>query len=102
MVQFTCTFVLPVTAVEVSDVPAVDANVSVAALIVHDAVMVIETVKFAVAVPACAVAAANMKAVKAAAIDSAARMIGNMSGCLFWFRKTETGATKWSQTIQNQ
>ena len=54
--QVTDTVVLPVTAVVSSDVPAVEGNVKVAALMLHDAVMVICTVKFAVAVPACATA----------------------------------------------
>jgi hypothetical protein len=53
-VQITESDVLPVTAADVSEVPAVEGNVSVAALIVHDAVMVIWTVRVFVAVPACA------------------------------------------------
>jgi hypothetical protein len=54
LVHVTESDVLPVTAADVSAVPAVAGNVSVAALIVHDAVMVIWTVRLAVAVPACA------------------------------------------------
>lgn len=52
--QVTDTVVLAVTAVVTSDVPGVEGNVKAAALMVHDAVMVICTVKLAVAVPACA------------------------------------------------
>ena len=54
LVHVTETLVFPVTAAEVNEVPAVDGKVKVAALIVQDAVIVICTVKFAVAVPACA------------------------------------------------
>ncbi|HXX50636.1 MAG TPA: hypothetical protein VEI98_05040 [Xanthobacteraceae bacterium] len=52
--QFTVTDELAVTAAAVSDVPGVEGKVSVAALMVQDAVIVIDTVKFAVAVPASA------------------------------------------------
>jgi len=51
-------------------VPGVDGNVSVAAFTVHDAVMVIETAKFAVALPACAVAGGNSEAAMSAAVSS--------------------------------
>ena len=65
----TANVVLPVTAVDVSEVPAVEGNVSVPAPIVQDAVTVSETAKFAVAVPACAVTGGNSEATKSAAIS---------------------------------
>jgi hypothetical protein len=68
-VQFTVIVVLPGTAAPVSDVPGVDGKVSVAAFTVHDAVMVIETARFAVAVPAWAVAGGNSAATMSAAVN---------------------------------
>jgi hypothetical protein len=52
LVQVTDTVELPLTAVVSKLVPAVDAKTSVAGLMVQDAVMIIETLRFAVAVPA--------------------------------------------------
>jgi hypothetical protein len=48
----TVNVVLAVCAVVISVVPAVEGNAKVAAVMVHDAVIVIVTVKLAVAVPA--------------------------------------------------
>jgi len=53
-VQVTDTVELPLTAVASRLVPDVDAKMSVAGLMVQDAVMMIETLRFAVAVPAWA------------------------------------------------
>jgi hypothetical protein len=53
-VHVTDTVELALTAVVIRLVPAVAGNVSAAALMEHDAVITIETLKFAVAVPACA------------------------------------------------
>jgi hypothetical protein len=55
-VQVTETVELPLTAVVMRLVPEVAGNASVAALMVHAAVMIIETLRLAVAVPACAFA----------------------------------------------
>jgi hypothetical protein len=54
LVQETDTVVLPVTADPISVVPGTDPKFRVAVLMVHAAVMIICTVKLAVAVPACA------------------------------------------------
>ena len=64
--QLTCTVVLLVIAVEARAVAAVAGNVSAAALIVHDAVMVICTAKFAVALAAGAAVDANSDAARMA------------------------------------
>ena len=52
--QVTETVVLAVTGVEVSEMPEVEGKASVAALMVHAAVTVSVTFRFAVAVPAAA------------------------------------------------
>jgi hypothetical protein len=52
LVQVTDTAELPLTAVAIRLVPAVDAKTSVAGLIVQEAVMTIEMLKVAVEVPA--------------------------------------------------
>jgi len=52
LVHVTDTVELPLTAVAIRLVPAVDAKTSVAGLIVQDAVIMIETLRVAVEVPA--------------------------------------------------
>ncbi len=52
LVQVTVTVELPLTAVVSRLVPVVGANTSVAGLMVQDAVMTMETLRFAVEVPA--------------------------------------------------
>jgi len=68
-VQVTENVELPVTAVDVNEVPAVEGNVSVEPPTVQDAVIVICTVKLPVAVPACAAVCGNSEAATSAAIS---------------------------------
>jgi len=74
-VQFTLYAELGGKAVEVSEVPGVEGKVSVAALIVHEAVIVIETVKFAVAVPANTFTGRPKHAVRRARVGIIARAV---------------------------